>query len=114
MRPCQDDTDGFCLVLADLAAQPGRVDAVLYRLGTVGHSFREPDQLTVEMCPVGIGIVGDIFIPLGILIFLTRVIPAATLQVADRVLCIAHICSFYGCHFCCKIPFYCRRHIFGA
>lgn len=69
MCPCQDDTDGFCLVLADLAAQPGRVDAVLYRLGTVGHSFREPDQLTVEMCPVRIGIDRHINLSLGILSF---------------------------------------------
>ena len=47
MRPGQDDTDGFCLVFADLAAQPGGVDAVLYRLGTVGYSFRESDQFPV-------------------------------------------------------------------
>ena len=47
MRPGQDDTDGFCLVLADLAEQPGRVDTVLYRLGTVGYSFRESDQFPV-------------------------------------------------------------------
>ena len=39
----QDDTDGFCLVLADLAAQPGSLDAVLYRLGAVGYSLEEPD-----------------------------------------------------------------------
>ena len=69
MRSSQDDTDGFCLVFADLAAQPGRVYAVLYRLGTIGHSFREPDQLAVEMCPVRIGIARDIFLPLGILSF---------------------------------------------
>ena len=69
MCPGQDDTDGFCLVLADLAAQPGGIDAVLYRLGTVGHTFREPDQLAVEMCPNRIGIVRDIFLPLGILSF---------------------------------------------
>ena len=39
----KDDTDGFCLVLADLAAQPGSLDAVLYRLGAVGYSLEEPD-----------------------------------------------------------------------
>jgi len=65
----QDDTDGFCLVLADLAAQPGGVDAVLYRLGAVGHSFRKPDQLPVEMRPACICIVRDIFLPLGIFPF---------------------------------------------
>ena len=59
MCPCQDDTDGLCLVFADLATQPGRVDAVLYRLGTIGNSLGEPDQLTVEMCPVRIGIFSD-------------------------------------------------------
>ena len=47
MCPGQDDTDGFCLVLADLAAQPGGVDAVLYRLGTVGHAIGKPDQFPV-------------------------------------------------------------------
>ena len=69
MRSGQDDTDGLCLVLADLAAQPGCVDAVLYRLGTIGHSFRELDQLAVEMCPVRIGITRHINISLGILPF---------------------------------------------
>ena len=69
MSPGQDDTDGFCLVFANLAAQPGRVDAVLYRLGAVGHSFREPDQLAVEMCPVRIGIARHINLSLGILSF---------------------------------------------
>ena len=47
MRSGQDDTDGFCLVFVDLAAQPGRVDTVLYRLSTVGYSFRESDQFPV-------------------------------------------------------------------
>ena len=69
MRSGQDDTDGFCLVLTDLAAQPGRVDAVLYRLGTIGNSLGEPDQLTVEMCPVRIGIDRHINFSLGILPF---------------------------------------------
>ena len=69
MCPGQDDTDGFCLVLADLAAQPGGVDTVLYRLGAVGHPLWKSDQLPVEMCPVRIGIVRDIFLPLGILSF---------------------------------------------
>ena len=31
MCPGQDDTDGFCLVFADLSAQSGGIDAVLYR-----------------------------------------------------------------------------------
>ena len=47
MCPGQDDTDGFCLVLADLAAQPGRVDTVLYRLGAAGYPFWESDQFPV-------------------------------------------------------------------
>ena len=47
MRPGQNDTDGFCLVFSDLAAQPGRVDAVLYRLGTIGNSLGESDQFPV-------------------------------------------------------------------
>ena len=69
MRSGQDDTDGFCLVLADLAAQPGGVNAVLYRLGAVGHSFRKPDQFPVEMCPPCIGICRNIFLSLVILPF---------------------------------------------
>ena len=69
MCPGQDDTDDFCLVLADLAAQPGGVDAVLYRLGTVGHAIGKSDQLTVEMCPVRIGINRHINLSLGILSF---------------------------------------------
>ena len=64
MCPGQDDTDSFCLVLTDLAAQPGGVNSVLYRLGTVGHSFRESDQFPVEMCPVCISICRNIFLPL--------------------------------------------------
>ena len=69
MCPGQNNADGFCLVLADLAAQPGGVDAVLYRLGTVGHAIGKPDQFPVLMCPACIGICRDIFLPLGILPF---------------------------------------------
>ena len=47
MCPCQDDTDSFCLVFADLAAQPGGVNAVLYRLGAAGYPFGESDQFPV-------------------------------------------------------------------
>lgn len=69
MCPGQDDTDGFCLVLADLAAQPGSLDTALYRLGAVGYSLGEPDQLTVKTCPAGIGIDRYINLSLGILSF---------------------------------------------
>ncbi len=69
MCPGQDDTDGFCLVFADLSAQSGGIDAVLYRLGAAGHAIGKLDQFPVEMCPASIGIVRDIFLPLGILSF---------------------------------------------
>ena len=71
----QDDTDGFCLVFADLAAQPGGVDTVLYRLDAVGQPLWEPDQLSVEMCPACIGICRNILLPLGILLSIWHDIP---------------------------------------
>ena len=69
MRSGQHYTYCLCLVLADFAAQPGSLDTVLYRLGAIGHAIGKSDQLTVEMCPVRIGINRHINLSLGILSF---------------------------------------------
>ena len=69
MRSGQHYTYCLCLVLADFAAQPDGLDAALYRLGAIGHAIGKSDQLTVEMCPVCVGIDRHINLSLGILSF---------------------------------------------
>ena len=65
----QDDTNSFRLILTNLTMQSGMVYSELYGIRPVLYSDRKCDQFLIKMCPICIGIDGDIFLSLGIFPF---------------------------------------------